>query len=119
MTKLKILILILSLIAINCKKSTEPELTLADRAGTYINSGSDKTYTKTITIQIFNTGKGTFQNGNASVMDITIGNPASTDTSFTFDVDADKGLIIDFKNMRLYTPEPSFNSTTFYLKKVS
>ncbi len=68
LTKL-ITILILSIITMNCKKSTEP-LTLSDRAGTF--TGNTRQPSDTI-----------------------IGNPSSTATSITF-VNASKNFTIDF-----------------------
>ena len=118
-SKLYICVLLsISIIAINCKKSTEPELTLADRAGTYTYTNKQSTLKPVIVVN--KDGTGTYT-GSASTVDITIGNPASTDTSFTFDIQSIKGHIIDFKNKTLFFPSGSSGGTTgdtiFYLVK--
>ena len=91
MTKLKILILILSLIAINCKKSTEPELTLADRAGTYKIVSTEATYQFTI----YEDGY-IITNQPASTQKKYLAEPTSTATVFYLEID---GMTIDFSKM--------------------
>lgn len=102
LTKL-ITILILSIITINCKKSTEP-LTLSDRAGTY--TFENKTISTINHYVVVNKdGTGTYTGNSQTALDITIGNPSSADTTFTF-VIVGKNFTIDFKNGTLTEPRP-------------
>lgn len=96
-------ILILSIITINCKKSTEP-LTLSDRAGTY--TFENKTISTINHYVVVNKdGTGTYTGHNQQTFDTTIGNPSSTETSFTFTVNFEN-FTIDFKNGTLTEPRP-------------
>lgn len=102
LTKL-ITILILSIITMNCKKSTEP-LTLSDRAGTY--AFENKTISTINHYVVVNKdGTGTFTGNSKTAIDITIGNPSSTETSFTFAINSEN-YTIDFKNGTLTEPNP-------------
>lgn len=102
LTKL-ITILILSIITMNCKKSTEP-LTLSDRAGTY--TFENKTISTINHYVVVNKdGTGTFAGNNQTPNDTTIGNPSSTQTSFTFAINSEK-YTIDFKNGTLTESNP-------------
>lgn len=103
LTKL-ITILILSIITINCKKSTEPlTLSLSDRAGTY--PFENKGWTIYHYVVVNKDGTGTFTGNTQQPSDTTIGNPSSTETSFTFTVNAEN-FTIDFKNGTLTEPRP-------------
>ena len=105
LTKL-ITILILSIIAINCKKSTEP-LTLSDRAGTY--TFENKTISTINHYVVVNKdGTGTLILSPEQSFNITIGNPSSTDTVFTLDFKngTPNNYTIDFKNGTLTEPNP-------------
>lgn len=97
-----ITILILSIIAINCKKSTEP-LTLSDRAGTY--TFENKGWTIYHYVVVNKDGTGTFTGNSKTSLDTTIGNPSSTEKSFAFVV-VGKNYTIDFKNGTLTEPDP-------------
>lgn len=111
-----ITILILSIIAINCKKSTEPNitepqpdkpLTLSDRAGTY--TFENKTISTINHYVVVNKdGTGTLILSPEQSFNITIGNPSSTDTVFTLDFKngIPSNYIIDFKNGTLTEPNP-------------
>lgn len=101
LTKL-ITILILSIIAINCKKSTEP-LTLSDRAGTY--TFENKGWKIYHYVVVNKDGTGTFTGNSQTPLDTTIGNPSSTETSFTFAINSEN-YTIDFKNGTLTEPRP-------------
>lgn len=102
LTKL-ITILILSIITINCKKSTEP-LTLSDRAGTY--TFENKTISTINHYVVVNKdGTGTYTGNSQVAFDTVIGNPSSTETSFTFTVNFEN-FTIDFKNGTLTEPDP-------------
>ncbi|WP_288625051.1 hypothetical protein [uncultured Brachyspira sp.] len=100
-----ITILILSIIAINCKKSTEP-LTLSDRAGTY--TFENKGWTIYHYVVVNKDGTGTLILSPEQSFNITIGNPSSTDTVFTLDFKngIPSNYIIDFKNGTLTEPNP-------------
>lgn len=113
LTKL-ITILILSIIAINCKKSTEPNitepqpnkpLTLSDRAGTY--TFENKGWTIYHYVVVNKDGTGTFEGNSQIPLDITIGNPSSAETSFTFAIYSEN-YTIDFKNGTLTEPRPYY-----------
>ncbi|TXJ12001.1 hypothetical protein [Brachyspira aalborgi] len=95
-------ILILSIITMNCKKSTEP-LTLSDRAGTY--TFENKGWTIYHYVVVNKDGTGTYTGHNQQTFDTIIGNPSSTETSFTFTVNA-QNFTIDFKNGTLTQPRP-------------
>lgn len=103
LTKL-ITILILSIITINCKKSTKP-LTLSDRAGTY--TFENKGWTIYHYVVVNKDGTGTFTGNTRQPFDTTIGNPSSTETSFTFTIFADS-FTIDFENGTLTEPKPYY-----------
>ena len=103
LTKL-ITILILSIIAMNCKKSTEP-LTLSDRAGTY--TFENKGWTIYHYVVVNKDGTGTFTGNTRQPSDTIIGNPSSTETSFTFTVNFEN-FTIDFKNGTLTEPKPYY-----------
>ncbi|TXJ54666.1 hypothetical protein EPJ67_10370 [Brachyspira aalborgi] len=114
LTKL-ITILILSIIAMNCKKSTETNptepqpdkpltLSLSDRAGTY--TFENKTISTINHYVVVNKdGTGIYTGNSQTPLNITIGNPSSTETSFIF-VIASKNFTIDFKNGTLTEPDP-------------
>ena len=106
------LIILLSIIAINCKKSdttnpTDPikPLTLADRAGTYAFENKGWTIYHYITVN--KDGTGTFTGNSKTVLDTVIGDPSSTNTTFNFVV-AYEDYTIDFKNGTLTEPRPYY-----------
>lgn len=95
------LIILLSIIAINCKNpaktnptETEKPLTLSDRAGTYAFENKGVSIYYYITVK--KDGTGIYTGHNREPNYITIGDPSSTNTSFTFELSPDS-ITIDFE----------------------
>lgn len=95
-------IIYLSIITINCKKTTEP-LTLSDRAGTY--TFENKSYTINHYVVVNKDGTGSFTGNSQIPITTTIGNPSSTDTVFTFEI-VGFDYTIDFQNGTLTETNP-------------
>lgn len=105
-------IILLSIIAINCKNpaktnptETEKPLTLADRARTYTFENKKWSIYHYVTVN--KDGTGTFTGNSQIAFDTRIGDPSSTNTTFNFVVTY-QDYTIDFKNGTLTEPRPYY-----------